>query len=300
MIDPVVSVVVATYRRGASLADALKSVANQSFRDFEIILVDDNDNEEWNKMVSETVDDFKIKYSDIRLLYVQNHPNQGSAKTRNRGIGSARGKYITFLDDDDLYLENKLKNQVAAMEEANADYSITDLALYGEDEKLSEIRKRNYLNTEEADDLLLCHLKYHMTGTDTMMFSAEYIRSFGGFEPIDVGDEFYLMMKAIEKKGKFVYVDSCDVKAYVHTGDGGLSSGQGKIDGENRLYEFKKKYFPGMKKKDTNYIKMRHHAVLAFAYKRSGQKGKFIKEGFKAVLSAPVQSVSLLRELKRK
>lgn len=290
-----VSVVIATYRREQSLYNALESLTNQTYKDFEVVLVDDNDDIEWNTKVESILEKFK---NTLNINYIQNIPNQGSAKTRNIGINSAKGEYVTFLDDDDLYLPKKIENQVKVMEGSSADYSLMCLSLYNEDDTLCEIRRRDYFKNEEGKDLLLCHLKYHMTGTDTMMFRTEYIRSFGGFEPIDVGDEFYLMMKAIENNGIFAYCDTCDVKAYVHTGEGGLSSGQGKIDGENKLFEFKKKYFKKLKNKDKRYIKMRHHAVLAFAYKRCGFKGKFISEGLKAGFIAPFQCMRLIRGLK--
>lgn len=290
-----VSVIIATYKREVPLCNALESLITQTYKDFEVVIVDDNANDEWNAKVSAIVDQFKDK---LLINYIQNAENQGSAKTRNIGINSSRGEYITFLDDDDLYLPNKIKNQIDCMVANGADYSLMNLALYNEDETLSEIRKRDYLLTNEASNLLLCHLKYHMTGTDTMMFKTEYLLSFGGFEAIDVGDEFYLMMKAIENNGKFLYCNQCDVKAYVHTGEGGLSSGQQKIEGENKLFEFKKKYFDRLTSKNKRYIKMRHHAVLAFAYKRNGQKGKFLSEGLKAGFTAPFQCMKLIKNLK--
>ena len=290
-----VSVVIATYRREQSLCNALNSLTKQTYKDFEVVLVDDNADSEWNSTVQSII----VKFRDaLTINYIQNNPNQGSARTRNIGINASKGEYITFLDDDDLYLPDKIKNQVELMIRKNADYSLMNLALYNEDESLSEIRKRDYLLTDEAKDLLLCHLKYHMTGTDTMMFKKDYLSSFGGFVPIDVGDEFYLMMRAIESNGEFVYCNECDVKAYVHFGEGGLSSGQQKIDGENKLYEFKKKYFNKLTFKDRRYIKMRHYAVLAFAYKRNGKGIAFLINGFKSALVSPLQCLRLLRGLK--
>lgn len=290
-----VSVVIATYKRDKSLANALNSLVEQTYKDFEVVVVDDNANVEWNEKVNAIVESFS---SRLRINYIQNEKNQGSARTRNIGIDASKGEYITFLDDDDLYLPNKIEVQVEQMIKANADYSLMNLALYNDDESLSEIRKRDYLSTVESKNLVICHLKYHMTGTDTMMFKKEYLSSFGGFEAIDVGDEFYLMLKAIKSNGIFIYCNECAVKAYVHTGEGGLSSGQQKIDGENRLYQYKKQYFKGLKAKDKRYIKMRHFAVLAFAYKRMGKNLKFIILGFKSVLTAPVQSLKLVRNIK--
>ena len=290
-----VSVVIATYKREEPLRNALESLTKQTFKDFEVVVVDDNANIEWNSKVNAIVDQFK---SILSINYIQNIENQGSAKTRNIGINSSKGEYVTFLDDDDLYLPEKIKNQVELMIRENADYSLMNLALYNEDETLSEIRKRDYLLTDEASNLLLCHLKYHMTGTDTMMFRKNYLLSFGGFEAIDVGDEFYLMMKAIEAKGKFTYCNTIDVKAYVHTGEGGLSSGQQKIDGENKLYFYKKKCFANLKAKDRRYIRMRHFAVLAFAYKRIRRPIKYTKFAFLSFVSSPIQCMNLLMTIK--
>ena len=291
-----VSVVVATFRRDQSLYNALESLTTQTYKDFEVVVVDDNADKEWNKKVESIVSFFA---SRLQIKYIQNQINLGSAKTRNVGIEASKGEYITFLDDDDLYLPNKIKTQTEQIIKEKANYSLMNLSLYNEDDTLSEIRKRDYLLTEEGKDLLVCHLKYHMTGTDTMMFRKDYLVSFGCFESIDVGDEFYLMMKAIENNGKFVYCESCDVKAYVHTGENeGLSSGQKKIDGENNLFNFKKKYLKNLKAKDKRYIKMRHYAVLSFAYKRSHKFCGFVFNGFKSFFSAPLQCLKLLKGIK--
>ena len=106
-----VSVVVATYRRDKDLRRALESLANQSCSNMEIVLVDDNADSEWNSKVSEIVNDFREKFSEISLNHIVNNSNQGSAKSRNIGIEASSGEYVTFLDDDDLYLSEKIKNQ---------------------------------------------------------------------------------------------------------------------------------------------------------------------------------------------
>lgn len=296
MKNPLVSVIVATYRREVSLEKALQSVCRQTYSPIEVIVVDDNDDPVWNEKVIDIVAN-KKKTSDINIALLQNHPNQGSAKARNIGIDAANGEYITFLDDDDLYLPEKVENQIQKMISDNADYSLTDLDLFYDNEVICERRKRGYLE-KEGGNLLKCHLKYHMTGTDTMMFKKNYLLKIGCFEPIDVGDEYYLMMKAIRGRGLFSYLPQSDVKAYVHTGENGLSSGISKIKGENDLYEFKKTFFTELVKKDVRYIKMRHFAVLAFAYLRANKKIRFLYNGFKAVAYSPKQSFLLLKERK--
>lgn len=290
----IISVVVATYRRKRELADALESLAKQTINDFEIILVDDNDEPGWNVAVKQIADAFKLKHPNIPLVFVENHPNQGSAGARNAGIEAAQGQYVTFLDDDDLYLPEKLKNQYDYMVSNGLDYSLTELALYYDDGKPSEYRKRKYVQKTDAHSLLQYHMMYHLTGTDTMMFTKAYLDRIGRFPPINVGDEFYLMERAIRGEGKFGCLDRCDVKAFVHKGEGGLSSGQSKIDGENQLYTYKKQFFSEFDKKSVRYIKMRHHAVLAFAFMRQKKIAKFMKESLLAFVSAPIACVGIL------
>lgn len=293
-MNPIVSVVVATYRRDTVLSRALESLATQTYRNFEIVLVDDNGEQSWNDKVRTIVDSFQKKNPETSIRYIVNEANLGSAQTRNEGISVSQGEYVCFLDDDDIYLPNKIKNQLIAMQKENADYSITDLALFSESEVLIQKRKREYIKDATKEQLLKYHLMYHITGTDTMMFRREYLIDIGGFSPINVGDEFYLMKKAIKNGGKFLYVPVCDVKAYIHTGEGGMSSGQGKIDGENLLFKHKQKYFEKLDAKSIRYIKMRHYAVLAFAYLRCGKYINFFFECIKSFLCSPLSFFKIL------
>jgi glycosyltransferase involved in cell wall biosynthesis len=104
---PLVSVIIPTYNAGPYLLEAIESVLDQSFKDFEIIVVDDASDDDTEERLRPIAD---------RIVYIrQNHA--GSAVARNRGILSASGRYIAFLDADDLWLRDKLEKQVALMEE---------------------------------------------------------------------------------------------------------------------------------------------------------------------------------------
>lgn len=285
----VVSVIVATYRREQSLLDALESITKQTYKNIEIIVVDDNADEVWNKKVEKIIKKIIKTHS---VIYIKNKVNKGSAETRNIGVRRANGEYITFLDDDDIYLPNKIKNQVKHMIKVRSDFSITDLELLNEAGKRIEIRTRKYIKETTKEALFGYHLMYHMTGTDTMMFKKNYLISIGSFPKINVGDEFYLMLKAIESDGKFSYLPTCDIKAYVHTKTNGLSSGESKINGENELYKFKKQYFNNLDKKSIKYIKSRHYAVLAFAEVR---RKKYIKSFIKLMQSFSLSPSSFIK-----
>lgn len=292
--DTLVSVVMATYRRDQALRNALTSLAAQTYQNFEVVLVDDNDDGEWTAKVQAIVDEFK---DQISIHYIVNEHNVGSAATRNRGIAEAKGQYITFLDDDDVYLPPKIEMQLKDMISSGADYGFTDLYLYNENGELIDRRIRTYIKSTEAKDLMRYHLLQHMTGTDTFMFKADYLRNIGGFPGIDVGDEFYLMKEAILAGGTFTYSNHCYAKAYVHSGElNGLSSGDSKIRGENALFDDKKKYYDYLTKADIRYVKMRHHAVLAFAEMRRKNMVPFVENAVQSFAAAPVACVKMFLE----
>lgn len=252
-----VSIIMPTYRNdGQTLKRSIDSVINQTYENWELIIVDDNSEKDYSLLVKKIVDN----YINDKIIYLKNETNIGSAKSRNEGIKRAQGKYITFLDDDDEYLPDKLFKQYNTMKENNSDFSLMDLDLFDNQGNLVRKRRHKYLFNET--NLLKIHLKHHLTGTDTFMFKKEFILKIGLFDEIDMGDEFYLMLKAIQSNGKFSYIPETEVKAYVHGLGIGITSGKTKIDGENKLYAKKKEYFGELTKKDIKYIKMRHYLVL--------------------------------------
>lgn len=294
MNTPLVSVIIPTYCRSESLGRALESLTQQTFGSFEVVIVDDNTDDEWSAAVRETVAAYSGR---LNTVYLRNTAVHGSAGSRNLGIENAKGEYVTFLDDDDLYMPGKIENQLNDMIQKQADYSITDLELFNEQGHMIDRRKRDYIKKYDAESLYRYHLMYHMTGTDTLMFKKDYLIAAGCFPPKDSGDEFYLMCLAIRKNGKLAYYPACDVHAFVHN-TSGLSAGEGKIKGENELYLYKKNHFPELDFQTKSIIRMRHFAVLAYAYKRSRRYGRFFLNGVRSFFANPVYSIRLI--LKRK
>ena len=107
-VSPRVSVVIPTHNRVNLLSRAIQSVLNQTYKDFEIIIVDDASSDETGDMIE--------NLSDPRIKYVRHVDNQGGAAARNTGIKHSRGSYIGFLDDDDEWLRTKLESQVEYLE----------------------------------------------------------------------------------------------------------------------------------------------------------------------------------------
>jgi glycosyltransferase involved in cell wall biosynthesis len=101
-----VSAIITTYNRSALLVEAIHSVLNQTFPDFEVLVVDDGSTDDTAAVVNQI--------NDQRICYIYQN-NAGQAAARNTGIRSARGEYVAFLDDDDYWLPGKLQIQLSAM-----------------------------------------------------------------------------------------------------------------------------------------------------------------------------------------
>lgn len=103
-----VSVILPTYNRSRSLAMAARSVLDQSYRDLELIVVDDASTEDITAVVA--------ALGDSRVRYLRHERNRGASGARNTGLGAAAGRFIAFQDSDDLWLPGKLERQVALIE----------------------------------------------------------------------------------------------------------------------------------------------------------------------------------------
>ena len=107
-MSPKVSVIIPTYNRLPMLKEAVNSVLAQDFEDFELIVVDDGSTDG-------TAEEIKQYGGRVKLL--QHSENRGVSAARNRGILHAKGKYIAFLDSDDLWVKGKTRIQVAFLDE---------------------------------------------------------------------------------------------------------------------------------------------------------------------------------------
>ncbi|MBD2103235.1 glycosyltransferase family A protein [Leptolyngbya sp. FACHB-261] len=117
---PVISVIVPAYNAEGTILETIRSVQQQTFTDFELIVVDDGSRDRTLKVL-ETIEDERLK--------VFSYENAGAAIARNRGMVQAKGEFIAFLDADDLWTPDKLEAQLRALQqhpEAGVAYSWTE------------------------------------------------------------------------------------------------------------------------------------------------------------------------------
>lgn len=107
---PLVSVIIPTYKRANLLPRAIDSVLNQTYKNIEVIVVDDNSPDTVHRKNAEiTMKDYE---NNSKVKYIQHRKNKNGSAARNTGIKEARGTYVAFLDDDNYYFSTKIEKQI--------------------------------------------------------------------------------------------------------------------------------------------------------------------------------------------
>lgn len=293
-----VTIITPTYNRAEYLENAIASVLSQTYKDLEYIVIDDNPKmSKARAQTKETIMKFK---DDNRLRYIQNETNLGGAGSRNVGIAQAKGDYIAFLDDDDMYLPDRLEAQIGPMMKNDWDVCVMDGATYKYEtgEKLTERHQKVYSNMSN-DELIRAHLLYHISGTNSFMFKTSFIREIGGFDIVPSCQEYILMQKALDAKPRFGYVPEIHIKNFQHEGEQ-LSTGAKKLAGQQLLFECKKKYFYLLTRAEKNQVVCRHHGVLFFVHLKMRHYGKALVEACKCFFASPVNALRWMNEYKGK
>ena len=112
-MNPEISIVVPLYNAEKYIETCIVSILNQTFENFELIVVDDCSTDKSLEIVR--------NYQDPRIKIIHQFKNSGESSSRNLGLANARGKYVYFMDNDDAILEDNLENFYRAAEESNAD-----------------------------------------------------------------------------------------------------------------------------------------------------------------------------------
>lgn len=117
--EPLVSIVVPVYNAERFIADTIKTVLDQTYQNWELILIDDKSTDKSIVLIN------TFLRVDKRIKLLRNNTNLHAALTRNKGIKAASGQYIAFLDADDLWATKKLEQQIAFMKRQDCAFSFT-------------------------------------------------------------------------------------------------------------------------------------------------------------------------------
>ncbi len=185
-----VSIIIPYFKKKKYIESTINSILNQKYQNFEIIIVyDDKDKSDLKILKS-------IKELDRRIKIIINKLNIGAGLSRNKAMKLAKGKYIAFIDADDLWMPNKLKKQVAFMEKNKINISHTSYTIINEQDLKTSFRKAQKL---KFNDLIYsCDV-----GLSTVMIKKNLlIKDF--FPNLKTKEDYVLWLK-LSKKGYVFY-----------------------------------------------------------------------------------------------
>lgn len=124
-MNDLVSVIMPSYNTDKFIKQSIESVIDQTYKNWELIIVDD--------CSTDNTDNVVASISDDRIVYLKNKVNSGAAVSRNRALREAKGRWIAFLDSDDLWSPDKLEKQIKFMEDNDYHFSYTNYEEMDED-----------------------------------------------------------------------------------------------------------------------------------------------------------------------
>lgn len=221
---PLVSIVIPAYNSAALIGATLKSVRAQTIGDWEAIIVDDCSKDDLPAVVD--------GFADARFRLIRHAENGGASAARNTGIAAARGRFIAFLDADDLWRPDKLEKQIAAvMAQPDPDmvFCVTRMVitLGGGRNILRPIRGKR--PDERMDEFIFVDAGFCQTST--FLASAALVRNIGGFRLIPIGEDHLFAIDLCNAGARYLLVDEPLATYANEIRDGRLSRMTGLEDG---------------------------------------------------------------------
>lgn len=177
-LEPLVSIVLPTYKRARKLKATIDSVFNQTYKNWELIVVDDNDYSDAHGQ--ETRDVVKLYQHSHNVVFISHGINKGACAARNTGISSAKGEFVAFLDDDDTWSTNKLELQLNVFQSApEVGFVFCDYICIDNADNTKQLIKPRF----NKDGLFLDLLK-RSAGicTSALVIKRDLLISIGGFD----------------------------------------------------------------------------------------------------------------------
>ena len=190
MMGDLVSIIMPSYNTAKFIAETIDSVLAQTYTNWELIIVDDCSKDDTDAVVA--------AYSDQRIRYLKNEANSGAAVSRNRALREAQGRWVAFLDSDDLWLPEKLEKQIAFMEGEQVAFSYTNY------EEIDEASERLGVFVTGPRRITKTGMNnYCFPGCLTVMYDREVI---GTVQIADIkkNNDYAMWLKVIQKENCYL------------------------------------------------------------------------------------------------
>lgn len=207
---PLVTVIIPCYNGEAFIGGAIGSVLAQSLSDWELIVIDDGSSDNSKEIV-------KRFTKDKRIRLLENERNLGIAKTKNRGVADSNGKFIAFLDQDDIWEEDKLRLQVARLT-ADSELAVVCTGMFFTDPALKKISTfTGYDDTDQKAAIKELYIT-PINSSSLMMIKKDSLESSAPFDETLKGWDDYELLMRLAAKHRIAYIREPLVKKRLHKG----------------------------------------------------------------------------------
>ena len=189
-----VSIIIPYFKKKKYIADTINSILNQTYKNFEIIIVYDDPEKKDLEYIK------KLISTDNRVKLIVNEKNLGAGISRNIGIDISAGTFIAFIDADDMWERTKLEEQIKFMESQNINFCHTTYKIINEENQFLSSRKaRNFFNINDL-------AKSCDIGLSTVLLKKEILGS-NKFPNLKTKEDFVLWLKLISNSIKIYGLD---------------------------------------------------------------------------------------------
>lgn len=287
MKEELVSVVITTYKRSDKIEDAIKSVLSQTYKNIEIIVVDDNANQLEDR---EKTKEIVQKYSQIK--YIENENNLGGALSRNVGIDNANGEFIAFLDDDDKYVEDKIEKQYLCYLQ-HKEEKIGLIYCYCYRENVNGEIIGEYKNDYEGN-ALYANMLGCIAGTSLWFCPKKALIDIGKFEDTPCKQDSILLLKLLGNGYQVYRVPESLVYYYEHGGNGISGTKPKNIEGLKNYREWARKYYDQITGKQMKNVEYNFSKKLITLYIINNLKDEAYKELKNMIKLKPFNKATIL------
>lgn len=271
--NPKVSIILPTFNRKHLLARSINSVLSQTYKEFELIVINDGSTDE--------TDELMRNYRDKRIRYIRHQKNMGGPVARNTGILKALGSYIAFQDDDDEWFPDKLKKQVTLLDLARQEVGVVYTGFW----RIEKNKKKTYIpskyvtkkNGRVHEELL----RGNFITTQSMLIRKECFKKAGMFDESLPRQQDWDLVLRISKYYEFKCIDEPLFISYYQP----LSISSNQNNYYKALEIILNKYY-------TDFVKNKkllgfHFRNLGFFFCSEGQLKKGRLYLLKAIKSSP-------------
>ena len=212
MSKSIVSIIIPTFKRNTSLKRAINSVLNQTFNEYEIIVVDDNnEGSRYRKLNEKLMEDYK---DNEKVIYIKHQKNLNGAAARNTGIKFSKSKYIAFLDDDDEYLPEKIDFQINVLEKLDETWGAVycGYSKYKKNKLISTDLNSSYGNLK----IKLLLMENPIAAGSTLLIRRSILNELNGFDITFLRHQDWELLMRFFKKYKIAYINQNLVKININ------------------------------------------------------------------------------------